>query len=164
MRASGSAAGGGSFNVPIVDKGSDKSCSGARSELKTETELLQNAMRAAASQIVAAVSPQTVKMDAALMDGDSKDNKLGNDLFLDGLPDQAIDIWTQVVESQGGAQARRAAYHNLGVAYESQGDLKTAFDYYSEAFNLKPTEERHRLALKRVQDGQSGRDLVKAYK
>jgi len=164
LHNNGTAAGGGSFNIPIVDKGSDKSCSGARAELKSESELLQNAMEVAAQKIVAAVSPTRVKMKIVLMEGGSSDNELGIDFFMDGLPDQAMNIWTQVVENNSSKQARTAAYHNIGVAYEAQGDLKTAFDHYAEASSLNPKEKKHRVALKRLQDRQSGLEITKKYR
>jgi len=163
LMENGTSAGGGTFNIPITDKGSDKSCSGARSELKSETELLHSAMQVASQQIVAAVSPHTVTQKIDLIKGGSKDNKLGIDFFKDGLPDQAIGIWTQVIEGDSSSEARTAAYHNIGVAYEAQGDLKTAFDNYAEASSLNPSERKHRKALKRVQDKQTGIDVAKTY-
>ena len=153
--------GGNSFSEVLEDEGVNKDCGVARASLSSDDALLQSALEAVSSQIVRAVSPHSVSVKATFMDGKSDDNKLGIEYFRDGLQEQAISIWRQVVQLDESVVSKAAAFHNMGIAYESTGDLKDAYESYAQANSLAPAEPLHRRALARVTTTQENSNLLK---
>lgn len=156
----GTGYGGGSFSIPMTDKGSDKSCSKAKIELASDGELVQTAMEKAAQKIVAALSPHQVEVNVKLLEGDSEDNKAGIEHFQDGRRESAMNIWVQVSKSQQDTEARAAAFHNIGVLLEIRGELKSAFDNYAYASTLMPSDKDYRRALTRLEERQKNLNLL----
>ena len=137
---------------------SDDGYSEARSIAYTDEKIYNMAMEDLAEKIVCAVSPHKTTVTRELETGcDQVD--LGNTYMANGRFDQAIAIWDQVI--QGAAydkDDKAAAYYNVGIVKEAQGQFIDAFETFSKANQLMPEEELYIKALTRVENSKREMD------
>lgn len=151
---------GDNFSVSIQDKGADESCGGARAELDTDEELIQQAMDEISRQIVRYISPHQMTETVKFMTARSGDNKLGIGFFQDGLVEEAVNIWRQVSIDGPKPGMRAAAFYNMGLAHESVSNLQDAHKSYQQAARLDPREKQFRRSLSRIVRQQKNRNKL----
>lgn len=140
-------------------KSAEKS-SQARAALPTDEEMVSVALTQITNDIVAAVSPHQQTVSRELKTGKDSNIALGITYLRNGRTDQAVAIWTQVIQQSMNAKDRAAACYNIGVVEESQGNYQNAFEYFSTANSLDITEELYMKAMTRVENAQRDRGRV----
>jgi tetratricopeptide (TPR) repeat protein len=128
---------------------SSESQSAARGRAKTDEEIISKSLKTIAQKIVKAVSPHKETVSRELQDGDSDSVELGITYVENGRVEQALSIWDQCISKSDSTEEKAAAYYNIGVIKESQGNYRDAFDIYSKANTLLPKEELYIKAMTR---------------
>ena len=130
---------------------SSESESAARGKAKTDEEIINNSLKVIAKKIIKAVSPHKETVSRELQDGDSDSVELGITYIENGRVEQALSIWDQCIAKSNSIEEKAAAYYNIGVIKESQGNYRDAFDIYSKANALMPKEELYIKAMTRAE-------------
>ena len=124
-----------------------------------ENEKIYNVLlELVAQQIVCDISPHKTIVSRKMQTCGDQDLKLGITYLTNGRSNQAIAIWDQVIKAGKNPEVTAAAYYNIGVVKESQGDLESAFHVFSKANELDIREELYIKAMTRAESAKLMRD------
>lgn len=137
---------------------SDESYALAMAEAPPNEEIIHLLLKRIACDIVATVSPHRETVSRVLQAGENPNIKLGNTYLKNGRMEQAVGIWDQVIHSSQTPEDKAAAIYNIGVVKEAQGRYQDAFDLFSRANKLVPSEELYIQAMTRVENAQKQRE------
>ncbi len=137
----------------VYDKtwSSSDSSSDAKSRALTEEEIINDTIRELSRKIVYAITPHKEIIERELQEGSDPNIKLGITYLVNGRLDQAVSIWDQCIKNTDSLEDRAAVYYNIGVVKESQGFYRDAFELYSKANSLLPTEELYIQSMTRTE-------------
>ncbi|CAA6818067.1 MAG: Unknown protein [uncultured Sulfurovum sp.] len=143
---------------------SSQSASKARMSAISDEEIINNSLQKIATKIIQAVSPHKEKVSRELQEGDSDSVKLGITYIENGRVEQALAIWDQCIGQAESTKSVAASYYNIGVIKESQSNYRDAFNLYSKANRLLPTEELYIKAMTRVETLNKQNSKVREWK
>jgi hypothetical protein len=107
-------------------------------DLPSKDENANSLSSQVAAELVIKIAPTKFSKDVEMEGAGHKMIKRGIDYAKGGSMQEAMEVWLDVTRAE---PANPAAYYNLGVGYESYGDLaslKKAKDYYKKADQIKP--------------------------
>ncbi|WP_321419110.1 tetratricopeptide repeat protein [uncultured Desulfobacter sp.] len=130
---------------------SRESQSEAKSNALTDEEIINQVMQTISRKIIYAITPHEEVVKRVLQEGTDPNIKLGITYLTTGRTDQALNIWDQCVQGAMSSNDKAITYYNIGVVMESQGLYRDAFELYSEANALLPTEKLYMESMTRVE-------------
>ncbi len=111
--------------------------SGATSSSKVAAQLVREASKKTAEQLVPSRQTREVELAGALMGKGAGAVRAGNRLAKQGKWQRAITQWQTAVNENPECHA---AHYNLGLAQESQGNLMQAKQHYQQALAIEQEE------------------------
>lgn len=106
-------------------------------QLGTDDSIVRELVEELCLQFVDGIRPLVAVGKRVIHKGESPEMERGYALAQQNLWDMAAEQWQKAVQSNSN---NAAAYNNLGVAAERNGDRATAEEYYKKAVSLAPTE------------------------
>lgn len=128
-----------------VSKSFKKSAVSGEGELPPKEEVLNNLLQQCVDDFVKMLSPHYVEVKTQFASGDAE-VKEGIRFAKNGLWEDAQRIWEEAVRKN---PENHAAWYNLGLAYEAQGNYLEAEKMYQKAVRIK-SEKLYLKALKRI--------------
>ena len=113
--------------------------------LKPKAQILTDLSKDLCKKFVHMIAPHTVTESWYIESGDER-IKQGKKYAESGLWPEAMEVWSAAIRENPDDPA---GYYNLGLAYEVQGDLDKAEEYYGRALNLK-MDDHYMKAIARV--------------
>jgi len=123
--------------------------------LPPKAQILTDLSRVLCEEFVHMIAPHTVTESWYIESGDDR-IKEGTKYAEAGLWPEAMEVWSAAIRENPDDPA---GYYNLGLAYEVQGDLDKAEEYYGEALRLK-MDNHYMAAISRIRQTREDQEIL----